>query len=232
MKPTLKPTGIKRLKLKCDILLSTSAFKFNLRRYIKEAITDDASALVACLGESPLAERHTTPSDTWIGRMGGDRAALLRFVEPKVRAAAAGRTAGVVECMRLNLVLGSFVTVWQCLADLVHDELKHAVGGTAAQLAWQRLSRDFFPGSGGAGGGGGSTRGAAAVHRSKPALLSEFRLRVATHAMGLVASVAGRGLQSSTSQLSVRTFCGIRWVLSVDRWVITRHKLDTKRLTD
>jgi len=37
IKPTLKPTGTKRLKLKCDILLSTSAFKFNLRRYIMGA---------------------------------------------------------------------------------------------------------------------------------------------------------------------------------------------------
>jgi hypothetical protein len=33
MEPKLKPPGIKFLKLKCDILLSTSAFKFNLRRY-------------------------------------------------------------------------------------------------------------------------------------------------------------------------------------------------------
>ena len=33
MKPKLKPPGSKRLKLKCDILLSTSAFKFNLRRH-------------------------------------------------------------------------------------------------------------------------------------------------------------------------------------------------------
>jgi len=33
IKPKLKPPGTKRLKLKCDILLSTSAFKFNLRRY-------------------------------------------------------------------------------------------------------------------------------------------------------------------------------------------------------
>ena len=33
MKPTLKPTGNERLKLKCDILLSKSAVKFNLRRY-------------------------------------------------------------------------------------------------------------------------------------------------------------------------------------------------------
>jgi len=34
MKPKLKPPGTKRFKLKCDILLSTSAFKFDLRRYI------------------------------------------------------------------------------------------------------------------------------------------------------------------------------------------------------
>ena len=33
MKPKLKPPGTNRLKLKCDILLSTSAFKVNLRRY-------------------------------------------------------------------------------------------------------------------------------------------------------------------------------------------------------
>jgi len=32
-KPKLKLLGTKRLKLKCDILLSTSAFNFNLRRY-------------------------------------------------------------------------------------------------------------------------------------------------------------------------------------------------------
>jgi hypothetical protein len=33
MKPKLKAPGTERLKLKCDILLSTSAFKFLLRRY-------------------------------------------------------------------------------------------------------------------------------------------------------------------------------------------------------
>jgi hypothetical protein len=37
MKPKLKPPGTQRLKLRSDILLSTSAFKFNLRRYIKGA---------------------------------------------------------------------------------------------------------------------------------------------------------------------------------------------------
>jgi len=33
IKPKLKPPVSKRLKLKSDILLSTSAFKLNLRRY-------------------------------------------------------------------------------------------------------------------------------------------------------------------------------------------------------
>ena len=33
MKPTLNPPGTNRLKLKCDILLSSSAFKFNFHRY-------------------------------------------------------------------------------------------------------------------------------------------------------------------------------------------------------
>ena len=37
MKLKLKPPGTKRLKLKCDTLLSTSAFKSNLRRYTKDA---------------------------------------------------------------------------------------------------------------------------------------------------------------------------------------------------
>jgi hypothetical protein len=33
IKPTLKALGTKRLKVKCDKLLSTLAFKFSLRRY-------------------------------------------------------------------------------------------------------------------------------------------------------------------------------------------------------
>jgi hypothetical protein len=36
MKPKLKPPGFNRLKLRCDILLSNSAFKFKLRRYTME----------------------------------------------------------------------------------------------------------------------------------------------------------------------------------------------------
>ena len=34
IKPTLKAPGLKRLKLNCGTLLSTSALKVNLRRYI------------------------------------------------------------------------------------------------------------------------------------------------------------------------------------------------------
>jgi len=36
LKPKLKPPGVKHLKLICDVLLSSSAFKLNLRRYTKE----------------------------------------------------------------------------------------------------------------------------------------------------------------------------------------------------
>ena len=37
IKPTLKPPGTHLLKSKCGILVSTSAFEVNLRRYIKAA---------------------------------------------------------------------------------------------------------------------------------------------------------------------------------------------------
>ena len=51
IKPTLKPPGTNRLKLKCDILLSNFAFKFNLRRYTKAAARPPpgrAAAETAC----------------------------------------------------------------------------------------------------------------------------------------------------------------------------------------
>ena len=35
IKPKFKPPGTSRWKLECDVPPSTSAFKFNLRRYIK-----------------------------------------------------------------------------------------------------------------------------------------------------------------------------------------------------
>jgi hypothetical protein len=37
-KPKLKPPGTKRLKLDCDVLLSTSGFRFNLRRYNEDEL--------------------------------------------------------------------------------------------------------------------------------------------------------------------------------------------------
>ena len=40
IRPTLKPPGSKRLKLKCDIQLSTFALKFKLRRYTKDYLDD------------------------------------------------------------------------------------------------------------------------------------------------------------------------------------------------
>jgi len=49
MRPKLKPPGTKCLKLKCDILLSTSAFKINSRCY-NTASTSAAVALAAGLG--------------------------------------------------------------------------------------------------------------------------------------------------------------------------------------
>jgi len=41
IKPTLKSPGTQRLKLKYDVPLSKIAFKFNLRRYIKEFFVED-----------------------------------------------------------------------------------------------------------------------------------------------------------------------------------------------
>ena len=47
MKPNLKPPGTKRLNLKCDILLSTSAFNFNLRRYT--VVASCGTGVTACI---------------------------------------------------------------------------------------------------------------------------------------------------------------------------------------
>jgi hypothetical protein len=41
VKPKLKLPGIKRLKLKCHVLLSSFAFKFKLRRYTAVDSVDD-----------------------------------------------------------------------------------------------------------------------------------------------------------------------------------------------
>jgi hypothetical protein len=52
VKPKLKPPGIKRLKLNCDVLLSTSSFNFNLRRYTEAKIRQlfaSAAAAAPCI---------------------------------------------------------------------------------------------------------------------------------------------------------------------------------------
>jgi hypothetical protein len=49
IQPKLKPPGMKRLKLTCDILLSNFAFKSNLRRYT-EALRDANARLLREVG--------------------------------------------------------------------------------------------------------------------------------------------------------------------------------------
>jgi len=58
IKPMLKPSGTKHLQLEYDILLSTFAFKFNLRRYT-------------------LVPRGTHPMDHSVAE---EAAAVLQFV--------------------------------------------------------------------------------------------------------------------------------------------------------
>jgi predicted membrane chloride channel (bestrophin family) len=65
MKRTLTAAGSKRLKLKCDKLLSSCAFNFSLRRYIMECLTAFAVAARQCdmLVTSPIPlsyTRHTS----------------------------------------------------------------------------------------------------------------------------------------------------------------------------
>jgi len=50
MKPTLKPPGTQRSQLKCDMLLSTSAFKFNLRRYSKANVIPHSLEVIMSSG--------------------------------------------------------------------------------------------------------------------------------------------------------------------------------------
>jgi len=57
MKRTLKAPGTKRLKLKCDILLSNSAFKFNSRLYNMSGKKGAAAAARAGAGAGAGARR-------------------------------------------------------------------------------------------------------------------------------------------------------------------------------
>jgi hypothetical protein len=66
MQPKLRPPEYKRLKLKCDVLLSASAFEFNLRHYSKwhpTAATSTTNTPAATLAvPQPLAPPPPGPS--------------------------------------------------------------------------------------------------------------------------------------------------------------------------
>ena len=59
VKPNLKPPGTKRLKLNCDELRSTSAFKFNMRRFMMKDDAEDAA---------PSYSAAMTPFAALVGR--------------------------------------------------------------------------------------------------------------------------------------------------------------------
>jgi hypothetical protein len=61
MKPNLKPLANNRSKLKFDVLLSNSAFEFNLRRYSKERANSPTSVGPG-VNRSPRHSAHFEPS--------------------------------------------------------------------------------------------------------------------------------------------------------------------------
>jgi hypothetical protein len=66
MKTKPKSPGIKRFKLKCEILLSSSAFKFNLRRYTKMPMPTAA----LCFAESRGTNERKLDFRTFLGALG------------------------------------------------------------------------------------------------------------------------------------------------------------------
>ena len=81
IKATLKPTGAERLKLECDVLLSASAFNFNLRRFTP------ACCPRACTAPTATWTLRTTASSRgcrarrwkWLGRTRGQGLTLVHF---------------------------------------------------------------------------------------------------------------------------------------------------------
>jgi len=62
IKPSLKPPGTERLKMKCDVLLSTVAFKFNLRRYSSGAPYAPPQPAAAAANRPPRAPPPPPPA--------------------------------------------------------------------------------------------------------------------------------------------------------------------------
>ena len=81
IEPTLKAPGTKRLKLKCDKLLSSLGFNFNLRRYAKAAVTTSRDAATNTGTDTATA---TAP-----GAVTASRAAACSPVAPSPAVAAA-----------------------------------------------------------------------------------------------------------------------------------------------
>jgi hypothetical protein len=66
MKTKLKPPGTKPLKLKCYMLPSTSAFKFNLRRYKKVGLVAVLALMPASTEDPALQARKTVLAITLV----------------------------------------------------------------------------------------------------------------------------------------------------------------------
>jgi hypothetical protein len=84
VKPMLKPHGTKLLKLKRDEMLSTSAFKFDLRRYTVAAHTVREVALEGAFSAAGAA------------RLAADAAAVAAVFRPYVRKPAVYLKAGML----------------------------------------------------------------------------------------------------------------------------------------
>jgi hypothetical protein len=82
--------------------------RVNAARRLRDEQESGVLATVECIAARTDQRAHEA---TWLGQLKGDRAKLLAFAEPVVRAVATGRPAGFLECMRLNLVLRSFTSV-------------------------------------------------------------------------------------------------------------------------
>jgi len=70
IKPTLKAPGTKRLKLTCDVLLSTPTLKFNLRRYAGAGAGGVAMTLVGSVLLTAGVFQHAFPTGDYGSRLG------------------------------------------------------------------------------------------------------------------------------------------------------------------
>jgi len=73
IKSKLKPPGTERLKLNCDVLLSSSAFKFSLRHYTEEERQGAGAGLGVGVGVGVgLAGEWAGPGPGEEGRLAGE----------------------------------------------------------------------------------------------------------------------------------------------------------------